>query len=164
VRRYGYYGQGFWDVPAESTDLELYNLNRWQRTGYSWESPTNAETRWRFKSSTSTGPLPLLFPDYDLDVDANDRAPRVKDYPISIGVESGEWYKPGKIAAAHAWASYDDGVTWVDVPVAAKDGKQVISVDNTAVGAGGFVTLKVELTDANGVGVTQTLKRFYGLR
>ena len=25
------------------------------------------------------------------------------------------------------------------------------------------VTLKVELTDANGVGVTQTLNRFYGI-
>ena len=88
----------------------------------------------------------------------------MKDYPISIGVESVEWYMPGKIADAHAWASYDEGVTWVDVPVTAKGGKQVVSVDNTAVGAGGLVTLKVELTDANGVGVAQTLKRLYGLR
>jgi hypothetical protein len=56
-------------------------------------------------------------------------------------------------------------VTWVDVPVTAKGGMQVVSVDNTAAGAGGgFVTLKVELGDANSVGVTQTLKRLYGLR
>jgi hypothetical protein len=107
--RYGYYGQGFWDVPAEPTDLELiYNLNRWQRTGYSWESPTNAETRWRFKSSTSTGPLPLLFPDYDLDVDANDRAPRAEVVDLDRR-RVRRVVQPGKIAAAHAWASYDDG-------------------------------------------------------
>ena len=102
-----------------------------------------------------------LFPDYDLDVDANDRAPRVKDYPISVSVGSGEWYQPGKITSARAWASYDDGATWVDVPVQAQDGKQVLKVDTLGTS---FVSLKVQLTDANGVGVTQTLSRFYGIR
>ncbi len=76
--------------------------------------------------------------------------------------EAGEWSQPGALTAARAWASYDDGATWVDVPVT-NDGKKVVaSVDNTA--ATDFVTLKVELTDANGVGVTQTLNRFYGIR
>jgi len=162
--QYGYYGQGWWDVPAESASFELvYNLLRWQRGNYSWESPANAETRWRFtSSSTASGALPLLFPDYDLEVDAGDRAPRVKDYPVSVTVSSGEWYKPGSLTTARAWVSYDDGATWVDVPVKNYGTKVVASVDNTA--ATDFVTLKVELTDANGVGVTQTLNRLYGIR
>lgn len=161
--RYGFYGHGSWDVPAEPTDLELvYNLRRWQRGGYSWESPNEVETRWRFKSSTSAGALPLLFPDYDLDVDLNDRAPRVKDYPISVTVSAGEWYQPGRITSARTWASYDDGATWVDAPVKNNGHKVIASVDNTL--ATGFVTLKVELTDANGKSVTQRLNRFYGIR
>lgn len=40
--------------------------------------------------------------------------------------------------------------------------KVTASVDNTL--ATDFVTLKVELTDANGKSVTQTLNRFYGIR
>ncbi|WP_132156423.1 hypothetical protein [Kribbella antiqua] len=43
--QYGFYGQGFWDVLAASTNLELvYNLFRWQRGNYSWESPSTAES------------------------------------------------------------------------------------------------------------------------
>lgn len=163
--QYGYYGQGVWDVPAEATDFELvYNLNHWQRSGYVWESPTDAETRWKWRgSSADTGKaLPLLFPDYDLNVDANDRAPKVKDYPIAITVGAGEWYQPGTLTSARVSASYDDGGTWVDVPVTNTGTKVTASVDNTL--ATDFVTLKVELTDANGKSVTQTLNRFYGIR
>ncbi|WP_132194728.1 MULTISPECIES: hypothetical protein [Kribbella] len=74
----------------------------------------------------------------------------------------GEWYQPGKITSARAWASYDDGGTWLDVPVKNTGTKVTASVDNTL--ATDFVTLKVELTDANGKSGTQTLKRFYGIR
>jgi subtilisin family serine protease len=161
---YGWFGQGNWDVPAEASELELvYKLDHWQRNGYVWESPTDAETRWRWRSSSADAgkPLPLLFPDYDLDVDANDRAPKVADYPITVTVGAGEWYRPGKLTSARVWASYDDGATWVDAPVKNTGSKVVASVDNTA--ATDFVTLKVELTDANGKSVTQTLRRFYGI-
>ncbi len=163
--QWGYYGQGNWDVPAQATDFELiYNLNHWQRTGFTWESPTDAETRWKWRGSSADSgkPLPLLFPDYDLAVDSNDKAPKVKDYPISITVGAGEWYQPGKITSAKVQASYDDGTSWVDVPAKNSGGKVVASVDNTL--ATDFVTLKVEIADANGKAVTQTLKRFYGIR
>ncbi|WP_020391311.1 hypothetical protein [Kribbella catacumbae] len=162
---YGWFGQGFWDVPAEASELELvYKLHHWQRNGYVWESPTDAETRWRWQSSSADAgkPLPLLFPDYDLSVDANDRAPRVANYPITVTVAAGEWYRPGKLTSARVQASYDDGATWVDVPVKNDGRKVVAAVDNTA--AGDFVSLKLELTDANGKSVTQTLRRFYGIR
>jgi len=165
VGRYDYFGSGYWDVPAEPAELELvYNLNRWQRDGFTWESPTDAETRWRWKSSAADNgkPLPLLFPDYDLVVDANDRAPKVKYYPISVTVGSGEWYRPGRITSAHVRASYDDGDSWVDVPVANFGTRVIAAVDNTR--ATDFVTLQVELTDAGGKSVTQTLRRFYGIR
>jgi len=165
VGLYNWFGYGYWDVPAEPVELELvYNLNRWQRDGFTWESPTDAETRWRWKSSAADNdkPLPLLFPDYDLVVDANDRAPKVKYYPISVTVGSGEWYRPGRITSAHVRASYDDGGSWVDVPVLNLGTRVIAGVDNTL--ATDFVTLQVELTDAGGKSVTQTLKRFYGIR
>ena len=86
----------------------------------------------------------------------------MKDYPIAITVGAGEWYQPGTLTSARVSASYDDGGTWVDVPVTNTGTKVAASVDNTL--ATDFVTLKVELTDANGKSVTQTLKRFYGIR
>ena len=153
-------------MPGEfaATDLELvYKLNRWQRGDYKWESPSNVETRWRWNSSAADAgkPLPLLFPDYDLAVDLNDRAPRVPLYPITITAESGQWYKTGRFTSALVWTSYDDGTSWTQVPVVNLGTKAVALVNNTK--ATDFVTLKVELTDTNGKSVTQTLTRFYGI-
>jgi hypothetical protein len=105
---YGYYGQGVWDVPAAATNLELvYDLIRWQRGDHKWESPSTVETRWKWKSSAADAgkPLPLLFPDYDLAVDLNDRAPRIPVFPVSITAESGQWYKPGRFTSARVWTS-----------------------------------------------------------
>jgi hypothetical protein len=163
--RYGYYGQGFWDVPAAATNFELvYDLFRWQRGDYKWESPTTAETRWKWKSSAVDAgkPLPLLFPDYDLAVDLNDRAARVPVFPITITAESGNWYKPGRITTARVWTSYDDGSTWTQIPVVNLGTKVIALADNTK--AADFVTLKTELTDSNGKSITQTLTRFYKIR
>ncbi|MEV5967899.1 S8 family serine peptidase [Kribbella sp. NPDC051952] len=162
---YGWYGQGVWDVPAAPTNLELvYDLNRWQRGDYKWESPSNVETRWKWKSSSADAgkPLPLLFPDYDLAVDLNDRAPRVPLFPISITAQSGQWYKPGAFTSARVSASYDDGTTWTSVPTVNLGTKAVALVNNLR--ATSFVTLKVELTDSHGKSVTQTLTHFYGVR
>ena len=39
----------------------------------------------------------------------------------------------------------------------------VATVDNMPAATDGFVSLKVELTDTNGVGVTQTLTDLYGV-
>ncbi|WP_328519683.1 S8 family serine peptidase [Kribbella sp. NBC_00359] len=162
---YGYYGQGVWDVPAAATNLELvYDLIRWQRGDYKWESPSSVETRWKWKSSAADAgkPLPLLFPDYDLAVDLNDRAPRIPVFPVSITAESGQRYKPGRFTSARVWTSYDDGTTWNPTPVVNLGTKAVALVNNSK--ATTFVTLKVELTDSNGKSVTQTLTRFYGIR
>jgi hypothetical protein len=79
-----------------------------------------------------------------------------------VTVGSGEWYRPGRITSAHVRASYDDGGSWVDVPVLNLGTRVIAGVDNTR--ATDFVTLQVELTDAGGKSVTQTLKRFYGIR
>lgn len=160
--QYGFYGQGFWDVPAAAADYELvYDLNRWQRSGYSWQTPSDAQTRWRFRSAAgSTAALPLLFPDYDMVVDGNDRAARTKYYPIALSVQSPA-YKPGWITSAKAWASYDGGTTWTAVPVFAN---RLALVDNTKAAADGFVSFKVEMKDSKNAGVTQTLTDFYSVQ
>ncbi|MEV0801629.1 S8 family serine peptidase [Kribbella sp. NPDC050281] len=162
--QYGFYGQGIWDVPAAATNLELvYDLNRWQRGDYKWESPSTVQTRWKWKSSSADAgkPLPLLFPDYDMAVDLNDRAPKLPIFPITITAESGHWYTAGRFTSARVSASYDDGATWVQVPVLNLGSKAVALVNNLK--ATDFVTLKVELTDSNGKSVTQTLNHFYGI-
>ena len=112
--RYGYYGQGTWDVPADAHRYELvYELNRFDRTHSTWTMPLSAHTRWAFDSEAGDEPraLPLLFPTYDVDVDERNRAAAVEAYPVRIGLEATPAYEPGDIAEASARVSYDDGDT-----------------------------------------------------
>jgi subtilisin family serine protease len=162
--RWGWYGQGEWDVPAAETDLELiYDLVRYDRGFSTWSSPLSAQTRWRFTSSADDGgALPLLFPTYDVDVDPQNQAVAVDGYRVGIGVEATPSYQAGALVEAAVRVSYDDGVTWASVP-AELDGDTVVATVDNRPAAGGHVSLEVELTDANGVGVTQWIQRLYGV-
>ncbi|RIQ20721.1 S8 family serine peptidase [Jiangella rhizosphaerae] len=163
--RWGFYGQGQWDVPAAATEFELvYDLVRFDRSFSTWTSPLFTQTSWRFTSSAQDdgGALPLLFPSYDVDVDAQNRAAAVESYRVEVGVEATPSYSPGGLTAATAWVSYDDGQTWTEVP-ATLDGDTVVATVDNRSAAGGHVSFKVELTDANGVGVTQWTQRLYGV-
>ncbi|MBB5787136.1 S8 family serine peptidase [Jiangella mangrovi] len=161
--RWGWYGQGEWDVPAAATDLELvYDLVRYDRGFSTWSAPLSAQTRWRFTSSAGDDTLPLLFPTYDVDVDPRNQAAAVDGYRIGIGVEATPSYEAGALADAAAWVSYDDGGSWTPVPADLTGDTVVATVDNRPA-AGGHVSVKVELTDANGVGVTQWIQRLYGV-
>ena len=162
---WGYYGQGQWDVPAGETEFELvYDLIRFDRGHSTWSSPLFTQTSWRFTSSAADdgGALPLLFPTYAVDVDGQNRAAAVDGYRVEVGVEATPSYTPGALTTAAAWVSYDDGETWAQVP-ATLDGDTVVATVDNRPAAGGHVSVKVKLTDANGVGVTQWTQRLYGV-
>ncbi len=162
---WGFYGQGQWDVPAAPTDLELvYELVRYDRGHSTWMSPLYTQTSWRFNSSAADDgrALPLLFPTYDVDVDARNRAAAVDGYRVEVGVEATPSYLPGALTEAAAWVSYDDGATWAEVP-ATLDGDTVVATVDNRPAAGGHVSFKVELTDAKGLSLTQWTQRLYGV-
>ncbi|SDT68329.1 S8 family serine peptidase [Jiangella sp. DSM 45060] len=161
---WGWYGQGQWDVPAAATDLALvYDLVRFDRSHSTWQSPLFTQTSWRFTSSAADGgALPLLFPTYDVEVDGQNRAAAVDGYRVEVGVEATPSYEHGSLTGAAAWVSYDDGETWAEVP-ATLDGDTVVATVDNRPAAGGYVSVKVELTEANGVGVTQWTQRLYGV-
>ncbi len=133
---YGYYGQGTWDVPAAATNSSSStSCMRWQRGELQvGVADRRAETRWKWKSSAADAgkPLPLLFPDYDLAVDLNDRAPKVAGYPDHDHGRRGRVVPAWPARGGAGQASYDDGATWAEVPVMNYGHKVVALVDNTA--------------------------------
>ncbi|MGH3386305.1 MAG: S8 family serine peptidase [Nocardioidaceae bacterium] len=160
-----WFGDGAWSVPSDARDYELvYDLVRFTRSFSTWTAPEKVQTRWRFRSAHTDGeqPLPLLFPDYDLEVDQWNRAPATAAYDLRIGVEATPGYARADIADATAWVSYDDGATWTEAPTRTSGDDLVATVDNRPA-SGGHVSFKVELADVNGVGVTQQVDRLYAV-
>ncbi|MEV7233347.1 hypothetical protein AB0N06_04990 [Streptomyces sp. NPDC051020] len=64
-----------------------------------------------------------------------------------------------KLAGAKLWASYDDGTNWQQVRL--DDGLNG-TIDNPA--NAGFVSLRVQATDADGDTIEQTATRAYQIR
>ncbi|GIG70955.1 S8 family peptidase [Phytomonospora endophytica] len=159
---FGFLAAG-WNVPAGPAVYELEMNTRRNYVGPGDELSSATGTVWRFESSTvdGVGALPMLVPGYDLDVDLFNKAPAVAGYRVGFGAEGQPGYEPGALSA-RAWASFDEGVTWVEVPVAADGGGFSATVDNTAA-ASGYVSLKVALTAADGTSVEQTIVRAYGV-
>ncbi len=158
-----WFGEGVWNVPAGERDYELvYDLRHYLRSFSTWTTPHTSETRWTFRSRDSAEPqtLPLLFPDYDLDVDLTNTASADRRYPVRIGFEPNPGYEMGRLTSAKAWVSYDEGETWERLPVVLRRKNLTATVDNLPA-AGGAVSLKVKAVDAHGVGVTQSINRLY---
>ncbi|MET8908954.1 S8 family serine peptidase [Micromonospora sp. NPDC004551] len=142
-----------------------------QRNRPGWTTSTKVNTAWTFHSAydgdgDQWAKLPVISIDYDLDVDLNNSVPAQS----TVGVKLGFRYPKGvdglRITETKLWASYDDGATWQQVAVTA-DGATgaAAAVKNPALrGSNGFVTLKVQATDADGNSVEQIVTRAYRLR
>jgi subtilisin family serine protease len=167
----GYPG-GIWDVPAEDTSYALKMItSRFDPTGpfsNEWNMSYETDTTFRFHSSRPNGDdlvaLPLLLPTYDLAVDLRNLAPATAGYQVRFGGVGERDYDAGAMTAGSASVSYDDGVTWHPVTVHPSGPGFVATVDNAAAGSGGYVSLRVDLTDANGNSVEQTIIRAYGVK
>ncbi|WP_439659851.1 S8 family serine peptidase [Lentzea sp. HUAS TT2] len=109
---------------------------------------TNVKTSWEF-SASGEGRLPLPEVDYSLPVDLRNSWKAGVPMPVKFTAVS------GKVSARSltAYASFDDGVTWVPV-------KSLVPAGGKA---GGFVSLRV-VADVGGNTVDQTVLRAYRLR
>ncbi|WP_328563175.1 hypothetical protein [Streptomyces coelicoflavus] len=77
---------------------------------------TAVTTTWSFRSHRepdvySRG-LPILFPRYDVPVDAINTLPEKSGIEVGLSVEGHAGYAPGAITAASLSYSYDDSDTW----------------------------------------------------
>ncbi|MER7333849.1 MULTISPECIES: S8 family serine peptidase [unclassified Micromonospora] len=133
-----------------------------------WTTSTKVNTAWTFHSQQAgdRALLPVLSVGYDLDVDLDNTV----QAQSTVGISLDFWYPKDlaglRIREAKLWASYDDGVTWRQVTVTAggdatvKGAIKSPALDDT----NGFVSLRVQATDADGNTVEQTVTRAYKLR
>ncbi|MFC9059046.1 S8 family serine peptidase, partial [Streptomyces sp. NPDC057074] len=108
-------------VPDEDSAYELtQRLQKIPSSDRNWLRSTAVDTTWSFRSHRepdvySRG-LPILFPRYDLPVDAMNTLPARSGIEIGLSVEGHAGYAPGAITAAALSYSYDGGDTWTKAP------------------------------------------------
>ncbi|MFJ1614290.1 S8 family peptidase [Streptomyces sp. NPDC088249] len=159
---------GVFTVPAGDAAYELtMETFKTGQPAAVWKRSTHTETTWKFRSKRdenvySQG-IPLLFPGYDLMTDGLKTLPAKDGQTIGLSVTGHAGYTPGKLTAAKVSYSYDGGETWTRATTAQQGGHWTATV-NHAGAAGKPVTLKTELTDANGNSVIQTVNDAYAVR
>ncbi|MFB6712011.1 MULTISPECIES: S8 family serine peptidase [unclassified Streptomyces] len=159
---------GVFTVPAADAAYELtMTTAKFGQPAAVWKRSTQTETTWKFRSKRdenvySQG-IPMLFPGYDLETDGLKTLAAKDGQTIGLSVTGHAGYTPGKLVAAKVSYSYDGGKTWAEATTAQHDGRWTATV-NHAGAAGKPVTLKTELTDANGNSVVQTVNDAYAVR
>ncbi|WP_326656987.1 S8 family peptidase [Streptomyces sp. NBC_00385] len=159
---------GVFTVPAEDAAYELTMMT--MKSGQPaavWKRSTRTETTWKFRShrdeNVYSQGIPLLFPGYDLPSDGMKTLAAKDGQQIGLSVSGHAGYTPGKVTAAEVSYSYDGGETWTAATTAQHSGRWTAIV-NHADAAGKPVTLRTELTDANGNSVVQTVTDAYAVR
>ncbi|WP_405680586.1 S8 family serine peptidase [Streptomyces sp. NBC_01238] len=159
---------GVFTVPAGDAAYELtMTTAKFGQPAAVWKRSTSTTTTWKFRSKEdenvySQG-IPLLFPGYDLETDGLKTLPAKDGLTIGLSVTGHAGYTPGKLVAAEVSYSYDGGETWTRATTAQQGDRWTATV-NHAGAAGKPVTLKTELTDANGNSVIQTVNDAYAVR
>ncbi len=152
-----------WEIPADARDYTLvleqqrfYHRDLWQRS-------TAVRTEFGFRSAGDPAAysqsLPLLFPDYRLDLDGDNTAPAAP-VRITLTATGQHGYTPAPLTGARLSYSYDGGTTWTDAPVGPD---RTATLDHTGA-TGKTVTLRTTLTAADGTTVTQTITDAYAVR
>lgn len=159
---------GVFEVPAEEGAYELeQRVEKIGGPAKVWQRSTGVRSVWRFRSKLdenvySQG-LGILFPRYSLPEDGLKTLPAADGQKIGLSVTGHAGYTPAALASVRLSYSYDDGATWTEAAVGHRGEAWTASVDHAGA-AGRQVTLKAELTDANGNSVTQTVTRAYAVR
>ncbi|MFF6901599.1 S8 family peptidase [Streptomyces hydrogenans] len=162
------YPYGVFDVPAEEGAYELQQfIGKYGAPAKVWQRSTTVDTTWRFRSARDENvysqPVPLLFPRLGLPEDTAKTLPAAAHQKITLGVTGHGGHTPAALVSAALEYSYDGGTTWTEAPVARHDGTWTATVDHTGA-TGKQVTLRAELTDANGNSVRQMITRAYDVR
>ena len=111
---------------------------------------------------------PLLAVGYDIDVDLRNRAPHPRERrgPHEIGLTVGhpEGAEPIPVDQVALEVSYDDGASWQRVRnLRERDGGRYVATLYDRGAAGGFLSLRVTASDAEGNTVEQEVIRAYAL-
>ncbi|WP_405113934.1 S8 family serine peptidase [Micromonospora sp. NBC_01405] len=133
-----------------------------------WTTSTKVNTAWTFHSQRADARqiMPMLSVDYDVDVDLNNRARADSRFDIDLTVRHPNGLSGPAVRNTKLWVSYDDGATWKAADV---DRKRTGQFESTIwhpklAATNGFVSLRVQATDADGNTVEQTVTRAYQLR
>ncbi|MFF1643764.1 S8 family serine peptidase [Streptomyces sp. NPDC058246] len=157
---------GVFTVPADdsSYDLTLATMKIGSRV---WNRSPQTVTTWSFRSHLDEGVysqgIPLLFPRYRLPEDGLKTLLAADGQRISLTATGHAGYTPGALTSARLSYSCDGGETWTRADTARRDGAWTATVNHSGA-QGKQVTLRVELTDANGNSVVQTVTRAYDVR
>lgn len=154
---------GVFTVPAEDSWYEL-TLTTMKIGSRVWNRSPQTVTTWSFRShldedAYSQG-IPLLFPRYGLPEDGLKTLPAEDGQRISLTATGHAGYTPGALTTVRLSYSYDGGESWTAAETALRGGKWTATVNHSGA-SGKQVTLRAELTDANGNSVTQTVTRAY---
>jgi hypothetical protein len=160
--------QGVFAVPAAAGDYALtYSVRTDDEAQVGWQRSPATDTTFRFRSqrddSVASRPLAMIFPRYGVPVDADNTLPARDHQFIALSAVGHAGYPAGAIVKASLAWSYDGGRTWVAAPVSRRHGQWVAEVDHRGA-SGKSVTLRVDLTDAHGAGVSQTVLSAYTIR
>ncbi|MFE5540729.1 S8 family serine peptidase [Streptomyces sp. NPDC056492] len=163
-----WYPSGVFEVPAEEATYELtQQIEKFGQPARTWQRSQAVSTTWTFRSKQDPAqfsqPLPILFPSIAIPADGMKTLPAANGQSIGLGVTGHAGYAPGALKSAKLAYSYD-GEHWTQAAVTEKNGRWSAVVDHAGAEAGRQVSLKVELTDANGAAVTQTVVRAYDIR
>ncbi|MER5965614.1 S8 family serine peptidase [Streptomyces sp. NPDC002057] len=157
---------GVFEVPAEAGTYTL-EQNTMKIGSKVWARSTSVNSAWKFTSkldeSVYSQGIPILFPRYDLPEDGLKTLAATDGQHIGLTATGHAGYTPAALTSAKLSYSYDGGTTWTEARVSQQGGKWSATV-NHAGATGKPVTLRTELTDANGNSVTQTVVRAYDVR
>ncbi|MET8528219.1 S8 family serine peptidase [Micromonospora sp. NPDC005172] len=149
------------DLPAQTSPYRLV-VETETKPEY---SPYSSSTRtdWTFFSGavTEVQATPLVQLDYGTDVDLAGRAPRRNDLTITPVVVGSTAAKDG-VSSLALEVSYDDGRTWQRQTLKERKGTWTAALN--APGQAGYVSIRVTAQQRNGGGVTQTVRRAFGLK
>lgn len=162
-----WYPFGVFEVPAEEGRYELTQfIEKIGAPARTWQRSTAVRTTWGFTSKLDAAAysrgLPVLFPRYDAPMDGLKTVAAADGQRIGLSATGHAGYAPGALTAAKLSYSYD-GEHWTEAEVSGRGGRWTAVVDHAGA-SGKPVSLRVELTDANGATVTQTVERAYDVR
>ncbi|MFD6973213.1 S8 family serine peptidase [Streptomyces sp. NPDC059949] len=162
-----WYPFGVFEIPAEEGRYELtQNIEKIGPPARVWQRSTSVRTTWGFTSkldaSAYSQGLPVLFPRYAAPLDGMKTVAAADGLSIGLDVTGHAGYVPGALTSAKLAYSYD-GEHWTQAKVSERGGRWSAVVDHAGA-SGKPVSLQVELTDAKGATVTQTVARAYDVR
>jgi hypothetical protein len=158
---------GVFTVPSDEATYDLsMHIEKVGSPAKFWKRSPVTDTTWTFTSHEEpdvySRALPLLMPRLDI---PEDGLKTVGAAPVTIParVLANPGYDAGAVAAAKVWTSVDGGTTWRAGTTSLTAAGANLVVDHTA-DSGKQVSLRVELTDAHGAKVLQTITRAYDVR